>query len=52
MKTKKDKIQTTKIYTLRLPLDLHSKLEQEANALNITISAYLRMTLTNLFKAK
>lgn len=39
----------TKTYTFRLPLELHSKLEKAANELNISISAYLKMKLTEIF---
>lgn len=38
----------TVVYTLRLPKALHEKLVNKAEQLNISISAYLKMTLTKL----
>lgn len=38
----------TIVYTLRLPKALHEKLVNKAEQLNISISAYLKMTLTKL----
>lgn len=42
----------TVIYTLRLPEDLHAKLVKSANALNLSLSAFIKMHFTQTLKDK
>lgn len=51
MQTNEIKKQTV-VYTFRLPVELHKQLEEAASSLNVGISAFLRMKLTEMLKNK
>lgn len=40
------------VYTLRLPVDLHKKLIEAADGLNLSLSSFIKMHFTEYFKAK
>ena len=48
---KKEKKQTV-IYTLRVPVELHKEIQQEADNLNLSIASYLRMKMTEMVRNK